>query len=58
MQSPSSQLEPVKKHEDDEKLEKREVRALPKTLNRVPRKPSASKFACFFLIPRVSKVHA
>ncbi len=44
MQSPPSQSDPVKKQEDDEKPEKRDVKPLPKTLNRVPRKCGVDPF--------------
>lgn len=52
MQSPS-QSDPVKKQEDEEKPEKRDVKPLPKTLNRVPRKSIIFELAKLSLILRV-----
>lgn len=49
MQSPPSQSDPVKKQEDDDKAEKRDVKPLPKTLNRVPRKSTQPSITFQFL---------
>jgi len=50
MQSPPSQSDPVKKQEDDDKAEKRDVKPLPKTLNRVPRKSATIYYLPISLI--------
>jgi hypothetical protein len=47
----------IKKQEDDDKIEKREIKPVPKTLNRVPRKFRAhlciSKISPLFPSPKV-----